>query len=165
MPQLDPNTFLPQVVWLVITFGVLFLVMWRIALPRIADVLEARQKRMEDNLEKAEDFKKEAQAALDAYEAAMAKARDQALGVIAGAREAMAEETAKRQAELGEALAERIDEGEARIEQAKKEAIGQIQGMASELTAAAMERLVGESPNGAGVSAAVEAALKSRTAG
>jgi F-type H+-transporting ATPase subunit b len=165
MPQLDPNTFLPQVVWLVITFGALFLVMWRIALPRIADVLEARQKRIEANLEKAEDFKKDAQAALEAYEASMAGARDQARAVIAGVREAMAEDAAKRQAELAEILAERIDDGETRIEQAKNEAIGQLQGMSAALTAAAMERLVGERPSEAGVGAAVDAVLKSRTAG
>lgn len=165
MPQLDPNTFLPQVVWLVITFGALFLVMWRIALPRIADVLEARQKRIEANLEKAEDFKKDAQAALEAYEASMAGARDQAQAVIAGVREAMAEDAAKRQAELAEILAERINDGETRIEQAKNEAIGQLQGMSAALTAAAMERLVGERPSEAGVGAAVDAVLKSRTAG
>ncbi|MEX2449679.1 MAG: F0F1 ATP synthase subunit B' [Rhodospirillales bacterium] len=165
MPQLDPNTFLPQVVWLVITFGVLFLVMWRIALPRIADVLEARQKRIETNLEKAEDFKKDAQAALEAYEASMAAARDQAQAVIAGVREAMTEDAAKRQAELAETLTERIDEGEARIEQAKNEAIGQIQDMSAALTAAAMERLVGERPSEAGLGAAVDAVLKSRTTG
>jgi F-type H+-transporting ATPase subunit b len=165
MPQLDPNTFLPQVVWLVITFGALFLVMWRIALPRIADVLEARQKRIEANLEKAEDFKKDAQAALEAYEASMAGARDQAQAVIAEVRDAMAEEAAKRQAELAEILAERINDGETRIEQAKNEAIGQLQDMSAALTAAAMERLVGERPSEAGVGAAVDAVLKSRTAG
>lgn len=163
MPQLDPNTFLPQVVWLVITFTILFLVMWRVALPRIADVLEARQKRMSDNLEKAEGFKKEAEAALEAYEAAMAEARDQAQAVIAEARGELAEEAADRQAALGETLAEQISQGEARIEQAKNEAIGRLHDMSVDLTAAAMERLTGERPNDASLSTAVSAALKGRT--
>ncbi|MFQ5764023.1 MAG: F0F1 ATP synthase subunit B', partial [Rhodospirillales bacterium] len=61
MPQLDVNTYLPQIVWLVITFTVLFLIMWRVAVPRIADVLEARQKRIDDNLDKAAESKKEAE--------------------------------------------------------------------------------------------------------
>ena len=56
MPQLDVSTFLPQVVWLVITFTALFLLMWRVAVPRIADVLEARQRRIEDNLDKAQEW-------------------------------------------------------------------------------------------------------------
>jgi F0F1-type ATP synthase membrane subunit b/b' len=77
----------------------------------------------------------------------------------------MAEDAAKRQAELAEILAERINDGETRIEQAKNEAIGQLQDMSAALTAAAMERLVGERPSEAGVGAAVDAVLKSRTAG
>ncbi|MGY8990879.1 MAG: F0F1 ATP synthase subunit B family protein [Rhodospirillales bacterium] len=162
MPQLDSATFLPQLFWLVVTFGILFLVMWRIALPRVADVLEARQERMSSNLEKAEDFKKEAEAVLEAYEAAMAEARSKALDVIAEVRGTMAEEAASRQADLAEKLTEQIEQGEARIEQAKNEAIGQIQGVSAELTAAAMERLTGEKPNDAAVSAAVEAAFKAR---
>lgn len=163
MPQLDASTFLPQIFWLIVTFGVLFLVMWRIALPRVADVLEARQERISGNLEKAEDFKKEADEVLQAYEAAIAEARDKAQGVIAEARSAMANEAANRQAALSETLAEQIEEGEARIEKAKTQAIGELQGMSADLTAAAMERLTGERPNEAAVSSAVGNALKGRT--
>ncbi|MEL0107154.1 MAG: F0F1 ATP synthase subunit B' [Rhodospirillaceae bacterium] len=162
MPQLDASTFLPQLFWLLVTFGILFLVMWRVALPRVADVLEARQERMSDNLERAEEFKKEADTVLEAYEAAIAEARDKAQAVIAGVRAELAEEAANRQAALGETLAEQIEQGEARIEQAKNQAIGELQGMSAELTAAAMERLTGEKPNEANVTAAVDAALKSR---
>ena len=69
MPQLEQiSTFPSQIFWLVITFAALFFVMWRIAVPRIADVLEARQKRIDDNLDKAETAKKEAEAAIEAYE-------------------------------------------------------------------------------------------------
>ena len=163
MPQLDPTTFLPQITWLVITFTILFLVMWRVALPRIADVLEARQERMNDNLEKAEDFKKEADAVLEAYEAAMVAAREQAQSVIADVRGTMAEDAAKQQAALSESLAAQITQSEDRIEQAKNEAIGQLQGMSAELTAAAMERLTGDRPNDAALNAAVDAALKGHT--
>ena len=162
MPQLDSATFLPQLFWLVVTFGILFLVMWRVALPRVADVLEARQERMSGNLEKAEDFKKDAEAVLEAYEAAMAEAREKALGVVAEVRGSMADEAAKRQAALRETLIEQVKQGEARIEQAKNQAIGQIQGISADLTAAAMERLTGEAPNDAAVNAAVEAAFKTR---
>ena len=62
MPQLDVNTYLPQVVWLVITFTALFLVMWRLAVPRIADVLEARQKRIADKAKRQVKREKTAKA-------------------------------------------------------------------------------------------------------
>ena len=83
MPQLDVNTFLPQVVWLVITFTALFLLMWRVAVPRIADLLEARQRRIEDNLDKAQESKKEAEETLAAYEQAMNETRAGANAYIA----------------------------------------------------------------------------------
>ena len=50
MPQLDVSTFPPQLVWLLITFGALFLIVWKVALPRIVDVRDNRQRRIEDDL-------------------------------------------------------------------------------------------------------------------
>ena len=72
MPQLDFSTYLPQVFWLVVTFIALYLIMWKIAVPRIANSLEARQKRIEDYLDRAADAKKEAEETLAAYEQAIA---------------------------------------------------------------------------------------------
>ena len=75
MPQLDFTTYLPQVFWLVVTFAALYLIMWKIAVPGIADVLETRQKRISDNLDKAAEAKKEAEETLAAYDKAMDEAR------------------------------------------------------------------------------------------
>ena len=85
MPQLDISTFSTQIVWLVITFAALFIIMWRVAVPRISDALEQRQKRMDDNLNKAAGFKKEAEAAIEAYEHSLAEAREAAHSAIADA--------------------------------------------------------------------------------
>ena len=64
MPQLDISTYPPQLVWLLITFLALYLVVWKVALPRIVDVREARQRRVEDDLGKAEALRSEAQTLL-----------------------------------------------------------------------------------------------------
>ena len=58
MPQLDVTTFAPQLIWLTITFAAMFLIMWKIAVPKISDALETRQMRLEDNLQKAELLKR-----------------------------------------------------------------------------------------------------------
>ena len=79
MPQLDISTFSTQIVWLVITFSALFIIMWRVAVPRISDSLEQRQNRMDDSLNKAAEFKKEAEAAIEAYEKSLAEAREAAV--------------------------------------------------------------------------------------
>src|SRR3546814_19289788 len=67
MPQLDPAFWPTQLFWLAITFIALYLVIWRIALPRIADVLEARQRKLDDDLKKAAALKDEAAAILAEY--------------------------------------------------------------------------------------------------
>ncbi len=67
MPQLEQiGTYLSQIVWLFITFGILYAVLWKLALPRIAQVLQERQDRIDDDLERAEMLKTEAEAALEA---------------------------------------------------------------------------------------------------
>ena len=80
MPQMEFADYAPQLIWLAITFITLYVLMSRVALPRIADVLEQRQLRVTNDLEQASALRDEATKALEAYEATMAKARSQAHG-------------------------------------------------------------------------------------
>jgi len=162
MPQLEQiATFPSQIFWLVITFAALFFVMWRIAVPRIADVLESRQKRIDDNLDKAEIAKKDAEAAIEAYEASLAEARDKAHGLVNETAAEIAAEAAKEEAALGEKLQARIAESEKAIAQAREKALAGIRESAIEVALAASEKLVGEAPDRAAVEKAVDSAMKS----
>ncbi len=160
MPQLDVNTFLPQVVWLVITFTALYLLMWRVAVPRIADMLEARQRRIEDNLDKAVESKKEAEKTLAAYEQAMNEARAGANTHIAEAAAMMSDEAAEREAELALDLSARITAAEDEIAKAVDDAMDNIRAATIEVAAAALERLTGEAPAEKAVAKAIDRALK-----
>ena len=160
MPQLDINTYLPQVVWLVITFTALFLVMWRLAVPRIADVLEARQKRISDNLDKAQESKKEAEETLAAYEQTMAEARAGAQAVINEASGQVAEEAAEREAKLALDLGQKIAASEAEIEKAVDQAMENVRAVAVEVAAAALERLTGKAAPEKDLAKAVDRALE-----
>ena len=160
MPQLDINTYLPQVVWLVITFTALFLVMWRLAVPRIADVLEARQKRISDNLDKAQESKKEAEETLAAYEQTMAEARAGAQAVINEASGQLAEEAAEREAKLALDLGQKIAASEAEIEKAVDQAMENVRAVAVEVAAAALERLTGKAAPEKDLAKAVDRALE-----
>lgn len=164
MPQLDIGTYLPQVVWLVITFAALFLVMARIVVPRIGGVLEARRRRIEDNLDRATELKKEAEAALAAYDKAIAEARTQAQAIVAEAKAALAAERATREAETARVLAARIDEAEGRIAAALATALASMRDVAVDVAATAVERLLGERPTDDAVAAAVAAAIGDRGA-
>ncbi|NQU72821.1 MAG: F0F1 ATP synthase subunit B' [Rhodospirillales bacterium] len=143
MPQLEQiSTYLSQVVWLVLTFGVLYFIMWKSALPRIANVLQERQERIEDDLQKAESVKQEAETVLAAYEASVAKTRDEAHSILRASAEAFAEQAAQRQDELSARFATEATAAESRIADARREALADLQGVAGELALAAAKKLV-----------------------
>ena len=162
MPQLDVTTFSSQIFWLVVTFIALFLTIWRVSVPKISDTLEARQKRIDDNLARAEALKNEATAALEAYEASLADAHSEAQRAILEANARLADEAQAREAELGEALTKRIAESEASISAAMDEAIANIRDVATEVSLSAAERLTGEAPSTDAASTAVDTAIKAR---
>ncbi len=163
MPQLDITTFSSQIIWLTITFAALFLVMWKVAVPRISEVLESRQQRIEDNLDKAAAFKKDAEAAIEAYEKAIAGARSEALGLINETAQSIQAEASKQEAQLAETLQVRIAESEAAIAKAQETAIAGIRDMAQDVAIAATEKLSGTAPKAADAGKAIDAAMKSRS--
>ncbi len=161
MPQIeDIASFMPQVFWLVITFTALFLIMWKIAVPAIANTLEARQKRMEDNLDKAAQAKKEAEETLAAYESAMAEARAGAQGIINEATKLMSEEAEKREAKMAEELGQTLAASEAEIRKAIDAAMEHVRDVAVEVAGAALKRLTGDAPDEKDLGKAVDQAMK-----
>lgn len=161
MPQFDSSTFASQVFWLAITFVALYLVMRRVVVPRIAEVLDARRRRIETNLEKAEALKKDAAIALAAYEKAVGAAREQARGLIAEAGARIAETAARQEAELAKKLAAQVAESEAGIARALNAAMAGVREAAAEAAADAAFRLIGERLERAEAEKAVDAAMKS----
>ena len=102
MPQLEVSTFVPQLFWLAVTFGVLLLLMWKIGLPRVGGLIDARRKRIDDDLARAAQLKDEAEAALAAYQQTLASARAQAQAAVKETTDRLAAEAAERQRRLGE---------------------------------------------------------------
>jgi len=159
MPQLDFTTYLPQVFWLVVTFAALYLIMWKVAVPGIADVLETRQKRIADNLDKAAEAKKEAEDTLAAYEKTMSEARREAQAMIAEASAQIAKEAAQREAKLALDLNGRIVQSEAAIDKAIEDAMVSVQATAMDVAAAAVEKLTGDTPGENDLAKAMQGAM------
>ncbi|MBK19856.1 MAG: F0F1 ATP synthase subunit B' [Rhodospirillaceae bacterium] len=157
MPQLDPTTFAPQLFWLLVTFVLLYLVMWKIILPKIGGVLQDRQERIDDDLEKAEQLRKEAEAVKEAYEQTVAEGRSKAQETIRAAGEKIAADAAEQHAALTEKLAAQTSDAEARIVAAKEEALKNIRTVATEVTQAAAGRLIGREVSDSEAEAAVGA--------
>lgn len=162
MPQLDPSFFLTQLFWLVITFTILYVVLWRIALPKLADILEERQERIDEDLRRAETFKRDAEKALTAYEKTLAEGREQARAVLHQASEHMAEQAAERHDELSKELARQADQAETRIAEACEQAQAGIHDAASDVTKAVVSRLLDADVGQPEADEAVAAVLKER---
>ena len=159
MPQFDPAVWPPQLVWLVISFVALYYLMARVALPKVSEVLEEREFRINESLRKAEALKQQADDAVAAYERLMADARTKAADQLHGVRERAAAEAAERHAQLGERLAKQVAEAENRIAAARGQAIANIREVAVAVTGSAIEKLIGQPVDAASVGSAVDFAL------
>ncbi len=162
MPQFDTSTFLPQLFWLAIIFVLLFVIMRRHALPRISDILEARQLRITSDLEKAGGLKEEADQVMADYEKALAETRTQATALIKQAGEEMAAENTKRQQAIAADLAAKTKAAEARIAAAKDEALAGLKAVAADTARAATAKLIGIEPQAEQVQQAVAKAMGGR---
>ena len=143
MPQLEFWHFLPQFFWLVVCFAALYLAMARFALPRIGGVLAERQRRIATDLDAAEKARGEAEAAMAAYGAALADARERARQAVAQAAQAGSEAAEARNLALDAELAQRLDAAHEAIAAARAEAMDRLAPMAAEAARLAAAKLAG----------------------
>ncbi len=162
MPQLDFATYTPQLVWLAITFALLYLVMWRVLLPRIGEVLDERQNRIQHDLDEAERLSQEAEAALATYDAAIAQARAEALAQLAEARAALTTDLDQRKAKAVAEIAALTGAAEARIADAKNSAMAGVRSAAIDTARAVIGRLGGIEVADQTLGTAVDAELPER---
>lgn len=160
MPQLEIGDYMPQLVWLAITFIALYLLMSRLALPRIAAVLADRDRHIEEDLARAERLKGEADQALRSYQAALAQARAEAQTRHRETAAALSALTAKREQAFAADLGARTRDAEQRIVAAKRRALSELPQIATEVAGSAFQRLTGESAPSERIGAAVVAVLK-----
>ena len=160
MPQLNPLDWAPQLIWLLITFGILYLLMVYVALPRIGAVIDARADRIAKDLAQAETFRRETEEAIAAYEQALAEAKQKAHAIIEEGRAKLKAETAEQRAGLERDLAKKSAEAEARITEAKNSAMREVNTVAADVAADIVRRLIGVAPAKAEIDQAVSAARK-----
>src|SRR5271156_4398388 len=164
MPQLDYHTFVPQLVWLAISFVVLYVLMSRLALPKVKGAIEGRRHHLDSDLGRAAALKEEAEAALAAYQKTLADARAAAQETLRQTGERLAAEAAERQRRLAATLAGQIAAAEARITAGKDQALSEIRGIAAEVGSAVVEKLTGSAPNPLAMQTAVGHALNGKAA-
>jgi F-type H+-transporting ATPase subunit b len=154
-PPMDTSTFPSQIFWLVIFFGLLYLLMSRLALPKMAAVLDTRHRTIEGDLAKATAAKDETEAALQAYEKALAEARGKAHGIAAETRIKMNAEMDAERAALEKTLSAKAADAEAKISTAKSKAMQDVDTVAAETAAEIVAELTGHKISPAEASKAI----------
>jgi len=159
-PPFQRDTFASQLVWLAITFVVLYALVARIALPRVGGIFAARRERVESDKGKAQRLREEADAALAAYEKALADARGRGQAIAGETHTRLAAEGETRRKSLEAELNAKLAEADKAIATTKQAAMANVRGIAAEAAAAIVERLIGTTPPEPAVAAAVDDALK-----
>jgi F-type H+-transporting ATPase subunit b len=159
-PPFESSTFASQLVSLLIAFVALYLIVSRIALPRVGGVLEARQNAIDGDLTEAQKLKDASDGALKAYENELAAARSRAQAIGSETREKLNAASEAERKTLEQRLSVKLADAEKTIAATREAAMSNVRGIAAEAAAAIVQRLTGTAPDGKSVDSAVEASLK-----
>jgi F-type H+-transporting ATPase subunit b len=159
-PPFQKDTFASQLVSLLIAFVALYLIVSRIALPRVGGLLDARQNKIEGDLAAAQKLKDESDGALKAYEAELASARSRAQAIGNETREKLNAAAEAERKTLEDRLALKLAEAEKTIASTRDTAMSNVRSIASDAATAIVQRLAGVLPDGKSVASAVDASLK-----
>jgi F-type H+-transporting ATPase subunit b len=159
-PPFQKDTFASQLVSLAIAFVALYLIVSKIALPRVGSLLDARQDKIEGDLAEAETLKQASDGALKSYESELAAARSRAHAISAETREKLNAASEAERKTLEGRLSQKLAEAEKTIAATREAAMSNVRGIATEAAAAIVQRLTGMLPDGKSVDSAVDASLK-----
>jgi len=157
-PPFETHTFLSQLIWLALSFGLLYYLMAKVALPRIEAILHDRSGRLSADLAEAQRMKSEAVAAGAAYEKALADAQAKARDIAQGTRNELSAAAETRRKALETELNEKLAASEATIRTRTAEAMGNVRSIAGETASAIVERLTGQAPDQASIDRALDRA-------
>lgn len=145
-PPFDPTYFATQIFWLLLTFGILYLLLWRVFLPRIGQTIEDRSSRIADDLDAASRMQKDAEEAEKSYERALADAKAKAHNVAETTRQSVDAEIKVEMDAADAEAAKAAEAAEARIRDVRLKAMANIESVAADAAQAAVEALTGKKP-------------------
>jgi F-type H+-transporting ATPase subunit b len=144
-PPFQQENFAPQIVWLIGIFAILYLLMSRVALPRVGGILEHRESKIASDLEASREMQAKAQAAARANEESIRLRREEAQAIGRDAQQKIASDAAAQRTRAEAEAAEKIRAAEARINAAKSQALGNVEQIAVDAAASIIEKLSGVS--------------------
>jgi F-type H+-transporting ATPase subunit b len=156
MPQLNPEFWISQIFWLTLTFGILYVVLSKLILPKISANLELRKSQIQDNIEAAEKQRKDSESKLKEYDDIIFKSKLEAKNIFKDSREKVIKDINNKKETLESQINEEIKKAEKEIEVVKKSAPEKINKIAIEASSELVKKLIGAEINNSSISAIVD---------
>ena len=162
MPQLNPEFWVSQIFWLLITFGILYLVLSKLILPKISKNLESRKSQISENIEAAEKHRENSDSKLKEYDDIILKSKLKANNIFKEAREKVIKDINSKKENLDKQIDEEIKKTEQELEVFKKSSPEKINKIAIETSTELLKKLIGAEVNNSSISAIVDDLSKKR---
>ena len=156
MPQLNPEFWISQIFWLILTFGILYVVLSKLILPKISSNLESRKSQMLENIEAAEKQREDSEAKLKEYEVVISKSKLEAKNIFNQSREKVLKDINSKKDLLNKQIDEEVAKAEQEINTLRKSAPDKINLIAIETSSELIQKLIGTEVNNSSISAIVD---------
>ena len=156
MPQLNPEFWVSQIFWLIITFGILYIVLSKFILPKISSNLELRKSQIQENIETAEKQREISEVKLKEYDEIILKSKLEAKKIFKNAREKIIKDINLKKETLDKQIDDEISNAEEEIKTLKKDATDKINKIAIETSSDLLKKLIGTEINNSSISAIVD---------
>ena len=156
MPQLNPEFWISQIFWLTITFGILYVVLSKLILPKISANLELRKSQISDNIEAADRQREASESKLIEYDEVISKSKNEAKNIFSQVREKILKDINAKREVLEKQIDEEIKRAEEEISKLRLEAPAKINKIAIETSSELIKKLIGADVNNSSISAIVD---------
>ena len=156
MPQLNPEFWISQIFWLTLTFGVLYIVLSKLILPKISANLELRKSQIQENIEAAEKHRESSESKLKEFENIIKKSKLDGKNIFKDARDKVFKDISSKKEILDKQIDDEIKKVEQEISALKKNAPEKINKIAIETSSELVKKLIGAEVNNSSISAIVE---------
>ena len=156
MPQLNPEFWISQIFWLTLTFGILYIVLSKLILPKISANLELRKSQIQENIEAAEKQRENSEVKLKEYDEIVLKSKMEAKNIFKNARDKILKDISSKKETLDKQIDDEVKKAEQEIEILKKSAPERINKIAIETSSELVKKLIGTEVNKSSISAIVE---------
>ena len=156
MPQLNPEFWISQIFWLTLTFGILYIILSKLILPKISANLELRKSQIQENIEAAEKQRENSESKLKEYDEIILKSKLEAKNIFKDAREKALKDIFSKKEILDKQIDEEINKTEKEIEKLRKSALEKINKIAIDTSSELVKKLIGAEVNNSSISAIVD---------